>query len=685
MKRALVVVVGLVAGIAGGQAAAQALVPERVTFTARLVDNGQPVTGSHDLKFDLFDLATGGAAIWTETQPGVVFTSDGLCFVELGSSNALTATILDGTKKYLQVTVDSTTVMSPRIGLVSVPYAIRATDSARLGGVSASGYQLRVTGTCTTGNAVRTVNADGTVQCEPVGTGTGDITDVNTAAGSGLTGGAVSGAVNLSLVTCANGQVLQYTTGTGWGCANVSGGGGTVTSVGTGPGLTGGPITTSGTIGLAASVQNWATQPLCAAGSSIRTVTAAGVPTCEPDDNSGGTVTSITAGTGLTGGIITTAGTIGLAATVQNWATQPICAAGSAIRTVTATGVPTCETIPPAGVTGSGAANNVAFWTGASTLGTNADLFWDNTNARLGIGASAPNVRLHVAGYPAFTGAGDVTGFAGGTALTGSATLFVSQVAVGSVITTVLPCGAGGNGQTRLVTAVATDTSLTVSLPWTTNIGNCALSIIRPVARLGTSATATNLILNGLGNVGIGTATPAAALDVAGQIRSGVTQTVTGVASFTFAGLNGDADEEYELTLRGRVSTLGVQRTIRLAPNGILVAAGFRNIAHRFYEVAGAPGHDIDIRNNGAFTIGFTDWNADGDFFIVANLAARTGRSRILRSTHVYANSAAGADRELRGDHQGWWSDATTNITSLAVSLTGGTFTGTATLRTRAP
>jgi len=69
----------------------------------------------------------------------------------------------------------------------------------------------------------------------------GTITGVTTAAGSGLTGGATSGTVNLSLTTaCATNQVLQWN-GSDWACANLSAGG-TITGVATplGSGLTGG-------------------------------------------------------------------------------------------------------------------------------------------------------------------------------------------------------------------------------------------------------------------------------------------------------------------------------------------------------------------------------------------------------------------------------------------------------------
>ena len=88
---------------------------------------------------------------------------------------------------------------------------------------------------------------DGSIQTTAGGGGT--ITAVNTPSGSGLMGGATSGAANLSLInSCVVGQVLQWS-GTAWVCASV-GGSGTVTSVGSGLGLTGGPIMTAGTLAI---------------------------------------------------------------------------------------------------------------------------------------------------------------------------------------------------------------------------------------------------------------------------------------------------------------------------------------------------------------------------------------------------------------------------------------------------
>jgi len=125
--------------------------------------------------------------------------------------------------------------------------------------------------------------------------GSGTLTGITTAAGSGLSGGGTSGTLSLKvpaagitnamladskvtlnastaggltvpgamtlgstntigLKTCTANQVLEYN-GTTWACASL--GTGTVTSVGSGPGLTGGPITGSGSLSIAtAGVSN---------------------------------------------------------------------------------------------------------------------------------------------------------------------------------------------------------------------------------------------------------------------------------------------------------------------------------------------------------------------------------------------------------------------------------------------
>lgn len=57
-------------------------------------------------------------------------------------------------------------------------------------------------------------------------------------------------------------------------------------------------------------------------------------------------------------------------------------------------------------LSGSGAATRVAFWNGSSSLSSDVNLFWDNTNFRLGIGNATPNQQLELTGcfrFPAST------------------------------------------------------------------------------------------------------------------------------------------------------------------------------------------------------------------------------------------------------------------------------------------
>ncbi|MCD6418369.1 hypothetical protein J7M00_06260 [bacterium] len=49
-------------------------------------------------------------------------------------------------------------------------------------------------------------------------------------------------------------------------------------------------------------------------------------------------------------------------------------------------------------VSGTGTATEVAFWVAADSIGSSSNLYWDNSNGRLGIGTSTPNQNLSIAG-----------------------------------------------------------------------------------------------------------------------------------------------------------------------------------------------------------------------------------------------------------------------------------------------
>jgi hypothetical protein len=49
-------------------------------------------------------------------------------------------------------------------------------------------------------------------------------------------------------------------------------------------------------------------------------------------------------------------------------------------------------------ITGTGSATRLAFWSGTNTLSSNANLYWDNNNSRLGIGTTTPSCEADVTG-----------------------------------------------------------------------------------------------------------------------------------------------------------------------------------------------------------------------------------------------------------------------------------------------
>jgi len=101
--------------------------PKLISFQGELTDgSGRVVTGTPAIEFKIYDVATGGAAIWTENH-GAVTVTDGVFNVELGSVTPLTLPFDTG--YWVSINVAGDGEMLPRHKLLTVPYAYYATNA----------------------------------------------------------------------------------------------------------------------------------------------------------------------------------------------------------------------------------------------------------------------------------------------------------------------------------------------------------------------------------------------------------------------------------------------------------------------------------------------------------------------------------------------------------------------------
>jgi hypothetical protein len=255
--------------------------------------------------------------------------------------------------------------------------------------------------------------------------------------------------------------------------ASSAGASGTVSSVaatgGTGISVTGSPITSSGTLTITNTAPD---QVVSLTGAGTTTVTGTYPSfTITSNDQYAGTVTSVaasggTTGMSFTGSPITTSGTLTLAGTLA--------------------------------VTNGGTGTSTQFTAGsvvfAGTSGVysqdNANLFWDDTNNRLGIGTSSPGTKLDV---------------------DGTIWARASAAAIGM---DVIGRSADSGGQIRFLNNAAS-----AALGTLASYGN-DVALLNNTASysllLGTNST-ERMRIDSSGNVGIGTSSPSSRLHVYGS------------------------------------------------------------------------------------------------------------------------------------------------------------------------
>lgn len=211
--------------------------------------------------------------------------------------------------------------------------------------------QRRVVGTCPAGSGIRSVAADGSVECAT------PYTDANAvAATSGLyaplshthpwsqlteiPAGFADGVDNdrLEALSCAADEIPRRTAA-GWVCSTDRDSGGDITAVTTGSGLTGGNTTGAIALGVDTSYLQRRVVGTCPLDQAIRVVNVDGSVSC----SAAGDITGVLTGSGLTGGSDSGTVTINVDTTYLQRRVAASCPGGQSIRAIAQDGTVTCE------------------------------------------------------------------------------------------------------------------------------------------------------------------------------------------------------------------------------------------------------------------------------------------------------------------------------------------------------
>jgi hypothetical protein len=398
-------------------ASANLAVPSMVNFSGVLTDvNHKPLTGTVGVTFYLYKDSEGGAPLWMETQ-NVEADKAGHYTAALGSTNNQglpAAMFASGEARWLGVQIQGQPEQ-PRVLLMSVPYALKALDAETIGGRPVSSFMLAPSSLGRPGEGSAsppgTITGTGTAGFVPLFTGVTTIGNSKIFQTVGFNVGIGITAPTAKLDVNGTGNVRDTLTlfpklthptlsvhGTAFAVSRtgivtfVAGqtfpGTGTVTSVGSGAGLTGGPITSSGTLRIKtggvtnamladSSLTVTAKSPLTGGGSvSLGGSTSLGLTSscssgqilkwngstwaCSADNNSGGTVTSVGSGLGLTGGPITSSGTLAI-----NTSVVPQLGAPNAFTNNNAISVNSSS--PGLGVSNAGSGDGIDITAGSGT------------------------------------------------------------------------------------------------------------------------------------------------------------------------------------------------------------------------------------------------------------------------------------------------------------------------------
>ena len=170
-------------------------IPLEIAHQGRLVDSsGSPIDAATDLEFKLYDGASGGTALWSESHSSTN-VENGYFSVILGTNNTLDADDLDADDLYVGISVDGSE-LPDRVRLTASPWAIRAAYAENA--MSVSGGTVDATSVSVGGSTV--IDSDGLVDFA-------SLKNVPDAADA--------------LPSCSTDQLLQFSGGS-WACIDPS-------------------------------------------------------------------------------------------------------------------------------------------------------------------------------------------------------------------------------------------------------------------------------------------------------------------------------------------------------------------------------------------------------------------------------------------------------------------------------
>lgn len=156
---AALLAIGTFAAVFAAPVHTEAAINPQINFQGKLTNpaDGTNVTdGTYSIVFSIYSVASGGTAVWTETQSSVS-VSAGIFRVALGSVTTLPGSVdFNSNSLYLGIKVGADAEMTPRIQFTASPYAF---NSDKLGGIASSSYVQLSPGAQQTGN----INVSGTI------------------------------------------------------------------------------------------------------------------------------------------------------------------------------------------------------------------------------------------------------------------------------------------------------------------------------------------------------------------------------------------------------------------------------------------------------------------------------------------------------------------------------------------